>query len=105
MLVAIETTESVESGDAIEACLELLSTNTFSSYPAIVLLMDLNKVWQSFWLDYLHIVSCVLNLPEGIALLGTVLIHFITKLLLPQLLTRHRTAIDTSFESQLRQTA
>ena len=45
ILVAIKTKESVGSGDATQAALELISASTYSNYPVIVLLTDLNKVW------------------------------------------------------------
>ena len=55
-----------------QAILELIAANIYSEYPLVIVLTDLDKTWQFFWLEIGMIVDCTFELSKAIILIETV---------------------------------
>jgi hypothetical protein len=71
--VGIELKKMVKNDNAMQVIAELITANVGSvRYPVVMLLTDLGKHWQFFWLQTKKVVDCVFDLKEGITLLETI---------------------------------
>ncbi|CAG8610625.1 6669_t:CDS:2, partial [Paraglomus brasilianum] len=72
--IGIEVKKSVEaSTHSIQAVMELVTANIYSEYPVTIVLTDLAKHWQFFWLEKGMIMDCTFSIAEAKTLLETMI--------------------------------
>jgi len=75
MRLGIELKKAVCDNSIHQAILELIAANIYSEYPLVIVLTDLDKTWQFFWLEIGMIVDCTFELSKAITLIESVVLE------------------------------